>query len=287
MNEIDMSWPTRLRQRLKPIYRDGQRALARALYAYTTGELESALRQLGLAAGDSVLVHSGFRRVSGFTGTPNDVIECLVKILGPEGHLLMMSIPYRGSSQRYAESNPVFDVRRTPSAVGLISEVFRRREDVVRSLNPLHPVLARGPMAAWLTLDHEKTAYSCGRGSPFERFLHTNGKFLFFDAPYTSLTFMHYVEDTFQQRLPFALYDSEPATLRLKDANGAEQQIRQYFFSREARERRNFGVVEEALRRGGAIRHARVGNTQLLAVPAREVVDTAGRLLNQGQGFFR
>jgi aminoglycoside 3-N-acetyltransferase len=282
-----MSWRERLKQRLKPIYRDGQRAVARALYPYGTRELDQALRGLGLTAGDNVLMHSGFRRVSGFLGSPNDVIDCLIELLGPEGHLLMMSIPYRGSSQRYAESNPVFDVKRTPSAVGLISEIFRRRADVVRSVNPLHPVLARGPMAAWLTLDHDKTLHSCGRGSPFERFLHANGKFLFYDAPYGSLTFMHYVEDAFQHRMPFALYDAEPATLRVRDASGAERQVRQYFFSREARERRNFAVVEHALRQSGGIQTARVGNTQLLAVPARQVVEIAGRLLDQGQGFFR
>ena len=60
---------------------------------------------------------------------------------------------------------------------------------------------------AWLTADHEKALHSCGKGSPFERFLTLEGKFLFLDAPYSSLTFMHYVEDQFRERLPVALYD--------------------------------------------------------------------------------
>ena len=228
---------------------NGQRLGAQALFAYSPDALESALRSVGIAEGDSVFVHSGFKRVSGFTGTAGDVIECFRRVIGPRGHLLMMSIPYRGSSQRYAESDPLFDVRRTPSAVGLISEVFRRRDDVYRSLNPLHPVLAHGPLAAWLTADHEKPVTSCGKGSPFDRFLSLNGKFVFLDAPFSSLTFMHYVEDCNRELLPVVFYDPRPAILRVRDASGRELTVRQLFFSEAARARRNFATVERILRR--------------------------------------
>jgi aminoglycoside 3-N-acetyltransferase len=275
------------KQRLKPIYFSGQRLVARTLFAYSPGALESAIRSLGIGAGDNVFVHSGFRRVSGFTGTPGDVIACLLNIICEDGHLLMMSMPYGGSSQRYAEGDPLFDVLRTPSAVGMISEVFRRRKDVLRSLNPFHPVLACGPLAAWLIADHEKSAYSCGKGSPFERFLKLDGKLLFFDAPYGSLTFMHYVEDYFREQLPFELYDKEAVTLRVKEPSGRELKVRQFFFSEASRARRNFAPIEQTLLREGRMQAARVGNTRLLSVSARSVVDCAGRLIEEGPGFYR
>jgi aminoglycoside 3-N-acetyltransferase len=280
------SWRGRLKRRLRPLYVGGQRAVARALFSYSSSDLAAAVRALGVETGDALLVHSGFRPTSGFTESPGAVIETLRHAVGPAGHLLMMSIPYRGSSQRYAEQNAVFDISRTPSAVGLISELFRRRDDVRRSLNPLHPIVACGPLAAWLTLDHEKTRYSCGRGSPFERFVQLNGKFLFFDAPFSSLTFMHYVEDAFAERLPVALYDPAPATLRVRDAAGREFGVEQFFFSREARSRRNFPAIERALRQQGALRSTRVGNSRLLLTAARDVVDCARRLVEQGPGFY-
>ena len=280
------AWAKRLKQRIKPIYFNGQRAVARSLFAYSADGLEAAVRSVGIGDGDAVMVHSGFRRSSGFLGQPGDVVNVLLKVVGPAGHVLMMSIPYRGSSQRYAETAPLFDVRRTPSAVGVISEVFRRRGDVVRSLNPLHPVVASGRLAAWLTVDHEKTAYSCGRGSPFGRFLQLNGKFLFFDAPYGSLTFMHHVEDHFRTRLPFELYSAEPVTLRVRNAAGNELDVRQFFFSPEARARRNFATIEQGLQQEGQFKSARVGNSRLLAVGAQAVVTCAGRLIDQGQGFY-
>lgn len=279
--------PMPLRQQLKPLYVAAQRFIARTVFAYSPERLESAVRSLGIGEGDNVFLHSGFRRTSGFTGGAGDVIECLLRIIGPDGHLLMMSIPVRGPIRRYFQSDPLFDVARTPSAVGLISEVFRRRDDVRRSLNPIHPVLASGPLAAWVVADHEKSLYSCGRGSPFERFLSLNGKFLFFDAPFRSLTFMHYIEHQFRDRLPVELYDSTAVSMRAKDQSGRDLTVRNFFFSEEARDRRNFAPVERALRQERSLQAARIGNTRLLSVSARSVLECAGRLLNDGTGFYK
>ena len=276
-----------LKQRLKPLYFRGQGLLARAVFAYSRPALEDKLRTLGIESGDSVLVHSGFHRASGFTGTPSDVVESLLNVVGSDGNLLMLSIPYRGSSQKFAEADPLFDVARTPSSVGLISEVFRRRSDVHRSLSPLHPVLACGPLAEWLVADHDKCAHSCGNGSPFERFLSLGGKFLFFDAKFSSLTFMHYVEHYFMDRSPVDLYHQTPAMVRVKDHHGRERKVRQFFFSEAARQRRDFSPVDRKLRSDGTLRSARIGNTQLLSVNARDVMQCAATLLEQGQGLYR
>ena len=44
----------------------------------------------------------------------------------------------------YYLKRPVFDVRRQPSEMGLLSELFRRRESVRRSLHPTASVCALG-----------------------------------------------------------------------------------------------------------------------------------------------
>jgi aminoglycoside 3-N-acetyltransferase len=287
MSSLATRFKQRLKVRLKPIYAGGQRLAARTLFPYSAEDLGVAVRSLGIHAGDALLVHSGFKRVSGFVGTPSDVIECLLQVVGSDGHLLMMSMPYRGASQRYAANDPLFDVRRTPSAVGIISEIFRRRSDVRRSLSPFHPVVAHGPLAAWLTADHDQCLFSCGKGSPFERFLQLEGKVLFYDAPYTSLTFMHYVEDRFREHLPVPLYEAEPAVLRVIDGAGRDMTVRHAYFSEAARARRNFSPVQQILQQEGALQAARVGNTGLLSVSARQVLDVARRLVDEGSGFYR
>lgn len=282
-----MNLQQQIRQQLKPIYFGVKRLAARTLFSYGPADLAAALVEIGIVPGDALLVHSGFDRYSGFTGSPGNVIDTLLQAVGEQGHLLMMSMPYGGSSERYVASDPVFDVLRTPSAVGLISEAFRRRSGVVRSCNPLHPVLAQGSLATWLTADHEHAAYSCGKGTPFERFLSLNGKFLFFDASYGYLTFMHYVEDLFQDRLPVPLYDPAPVSLRFIDVDGEERTVRQYFFSQAARDRRHFDPIEQALRQQGAMRSGKIGGSRLLCVAAEDIVSAARELLDRGIGFYR
>ena len=62
----------------------------------------------------------------------------------------MMSLAYSGSSYDYISAGKPFDVAPTMSRMGIVSEAFRRRKHVLRSANPLHPVLAWGPQARWV-----------------------------------------------------------------------------------------------------------------------------------------
>lgn len=248
--------------------------------------LGDALAGLGISNGDTLLIHSGFSRFNGFSGAPEDVIMVARSVIGDDGNLLMMSMPYGGSSQRYADSNQLFDVNKTPSALGIISETFRRRPTVLRSANPLHPILAEGPMAKWLVSDHELLSYSCGKRSPLARFEKLDGKVLFFDAAFRTFTFVHLIEDRSKDCLPVSLYEAEPARINMRLPDGKEIQSRQFLFSAEARERRNFATIENALRANGKLKQKKVGNTQLLFTTAQDVVTTADELLANNVGFY-
>ena len=122
--------------------------LARTFRSYGRAELLQALRQLGVAPGDTVMLHSAWSAAHGFRGSIDELIDVFAEAVGPQGHLLMVSLPFGGASIDWLERGRAFDVRRTPSMMGMVSEMFRRRADVLRSLHPTHPILARGPQAA-------------------------------------------------------------------------------------------------------------------------------------------
>jgi hypothetical protein len=63
--------------------------------------------------------------------------------------------------------------------------------------------------------------------------------------------------------------------------------VRHFFFSEEARDRRNFALIEEGLLRDGMMKTLRIGNTRLLMVSARSVFECARRLVEQGPGFYK
>jgi aminoglycoside 3-N-acetyltransferase len=88
----------------------------------------------------------------------------------------------------------MFDVRRTRACVGAIPEFVRTRPGVVRSLHPTHSLAAIGPVAPWLTADHESSATPCGPDSPYGKILDQDGQILFLGTTLDSNTAFHTIE---------------------------------------------------------------------------------------------
>ena len=73
-----------------------------------------------------------------------------------------------GGAYATFKQRPRFDVRKTPSMMGLATEIFRRSKGVVHSRHPVYRMSALGPLAKPLTDGHERAGSPCGRGTPFE-----------------------------------------------------------------------------------------------------------------------
>jgi aminoglycoside 3-N-acetyltransferase len=274
------------RARVKYAYYAAQKTLVDRFFAYDREQLKKALLQLGISQGDTLFVHSSFRTVNGFQGSPQDVIDCLIEILGEEGNLLMPSMQYRSSSYEHLQGNELFDVRKTFSKMGLITEVFRRKKGVLRSIHPTHSVLAWGKEAARIVEGHDKCLYPCGRQTPFDKFRSLNGKVLFFDVPFNTFTFIHYIEDLIKSELPFPLYRKEPIPVDILDAEGRKITVSTYVFSEDAVSRRRPAVLKRHLLKKNMIRKEKIGRTALMLVSAEDAVRCAQEMLSQNVFFY-
>jgi aminoglycoside 3-N-acetyltransferase len=274
------------KNRLRGLLLRGKQAFVRAFRSYDKPALVAALRRLGAGEGRALLVHSSFRAGNGFRGLPGDAIDAMQEAVGESGHLLMVSLPYRSSALAYFRVTDRFDARATPSAMGLLSELFRRRDGVLRSLHPMHPVLARGPKAAWIVGGHERCPYSCGPGSPFDKLLQLDGMVAFFDAPFAAFTFFHFLEHRVCARAGVSLYHETPFRVTVACPDGVERVVDCRVFSEEAMRRRRFPVLEEELRRRRLVRGLRIGNTRLEAVELREVVACVDAMADRGEFFY-
>jgi aminoglycoside 3-N-acetyltransferase len=139
-------------------------------------ELVALLWDLGFTPGATVMLHSSFshirRRVPGIS--PQRLIVLLQELLGPDGTLLMPTFPFQGSQGEYADKNPRFDVQKTPSKVGILTEVFRETPGVLRSKHPTHPVAAWGRNAQEILSTHH-LGPTFGVSSPFYRLREFDG----------------------------------------------------------------------------------------------------------------
>jgi aminoglycoside 3-N-acetyltransferase len=254
-------------------------------FSYDEDALVRALEKLGVVAGDTVLVHSSFKYSNGFKGNPQDIIKCLLQVLGPKGNLLMVSLPYHSSSQEYLMKQPVFDVRKTPSMMGIISEVFRRKNGVLRSLSPTHPVLAFGEKAAWIVEGHERCAYPCGKDSPFDKLRLLNGKILFFDVAFP-FTFIHYIEDLIKDMLPFPLYTEEPIPARMFNYKGESITLNTFVYPKWVYSTRKATVLEGRLIKENYLKKLRIGRTRLKLAKAEDAIQCTYKMLEEKIYFY-
>jgi len=79
--------------------------------------------------------------------------------------------------------------------MGLITEVFRKRRDVRRSLSSTHSLAGWGKKSEKILEGHEKCSVTCGPGSPFEKICQEEGKILLIGVDHRVNTTLHYVEN--------------------------------------------------------------------------------------------
>jgi aminoglycoside 3-N-acetyltransferase len=127
-------------------------------------QITSFLTRSGVVPGDLIFVHSSWDNLNSGHFSASELIEVLTEYVGESGTLGMPAIP----SIPHVDG-AVFKVKRTPSAAGMLTEVFRRYPGVLRSINLNHSVCARGPAASYLIRDHQLSETSWDQYSPYYR----------------------------------------------------------------------------------------------------------------------
>lgn len=211
------------------------------------------LRALGLAEGDVVLMHSALSALGDVEGGADAVIDALLAVIGERGTLAMPTM-----------SSGVFRRESTPSNVGRITEVFRQRPGVLRSLHPTHSVAAIGPQASYLLKDHELSPTAVGPETPFGRVVELRGKILLLGVDQDRNTLLHGAEEAVD-----APYLSEHYGTYVDDA-GKEVTLR---LQRYPGPHRDFIGLEPRFRRAGWLRVGKVGRGMARLMPAREMFE--------------
>ena len=173
---------------------------------YSRNELASGFRALGVAAGDTVMLHASVRAVGAVAGGPDQIHLALKDALAPGGTLLMYaSCPAhydeigRGNlteaeERELLEKLPPFDAStaRSQRDNGALVELLRTYPG-----STVNDHVARfvvwGEQAPYL-FSTQPWDYAFGRGSALERFVELDGKILMLGSDHDTVTFLHYAE---------------------------------------------------------------------------------------------
>ena len=215
----------------------------------TQAEFAEQLRAIGVKEGMALLVHSSLKRVGPVDGGADAIIDAIQGILGSDGVLMMSTV-----SGSVTPAQPVYHVTHTPSTVGVLTNVFRQRPGVVRSLHPVHSIAAAGPRAKFFTEGHLQTNTPWSPDSPYGKLMRNNGYILFLGANFSANTCIHAIE--IEARVP-GLHTEDSTALYVIDADGALHEVEHHW---HAPKRPCYPDLEHIVERAGGLTYGRIGN---------------------------
>jgi len=201
--------------------------LMRAMYgSFDTAKLRSHLEDRIGRNFEILMVHSSVNNMAPmFTEGPAELLRMLREYCGSERTLVMPAFyfgdPKLGGARGTFSENPRFDLRRTPSQMGLLTELFRRTKNVRLSRNPVYRVSALGPLADELVRGHEHAESPSGRGTPFDFMAGRDTLILGIGKPYQVLTQVHHAEAVMGEEFPVPR--SQPSPLSMILVDGTEE----------------------------------------------------------------
>lgn len=182
-----------------------QAALERVADPVTVESLVEDLRDLGIEAGGTLIVHSSLSALGWVAGDAQAVVDALRRAVTPEGTLVMPTHTPQYTDPADWENPPVpeewipviHDERPayrpdgTPTrGMGAIPECFRAYDDVRRSAHPMNSFAAWGADAEAVVGDHD-LAYTMGERSPLARVYDRDGDVLLLGVGHDVNTSLH------------------------------------------------------------------------------------------------
>lgn len=216
----------------------------------TRDELVEHLRELGLSAGDMVMVHSSLSSFGHVEGGAVTVVEALLEVLTETGTLVAPTF------SKYVQGEPVWDREHTPSLMGNISETVRTWPGALRSSHAAHPLSAIGAKAELICRRPYRTGF--GPDSPFKTLVDENAWILLMGVTYNNCTLFHLLEA--EAGVPYRFLEARQATIIIDGVRHENDCAWEY--SRLPGTANDFMTLGQELERRGMVRQRLIGQSE-------------------------
>jgi len=223
----------------------------------------------GIRAGDVVIMHSSMKEIGRVQGGTRTTVAAIKEVITPDGTVLMPALSQPPEDGR-------FYMAKTPSRVGLVTEVFRVSEGVKRSRHPTHSVCAWGKRAEEFLAGHENTS-PVGPGNPFHKAAEAGADVLMIGCDLTTCTLVHTAEALV--RVPYlgkVWYPGYRGAITLVDYDGTEIAFEPKDGPGDGS---GFVAVQDVLEQRRLITVCKLGSAKCLKFSAKKCLDIAVELL--------
>jgi len=185
----------------------------------------AVLEALGVPRGRVIYVQSSVDWIQRADIRAAEMLSTLIDWTGTTGTLVMPSYPFHSTHQEYLATHPVFDIRRTPAAIGLLPEMFRRTGGVVRSLDPDFSVCARGAAAEAIAGVAPAEPDPFGADSAYQRMLDRSTTIVGLGVSLNTNSFIHAIDSRVGAGYPVSVYEDQEYSTTVIDAQGGSRPV--------------------------------------------------------------
>lgn len=157
---------------------------------YNKQQLKDQLESMGLKGDETILIHSSMKAIGAVDGGADTVLDAWMEYF-KDGLLLLPTHTWKTVNA----DNPVYNPYTTPSCVGLLTNMFMKRDGVIRSLHPTHSMSGYGKNAAEYLAGEEYNNTPCTPGGCYDRLKEIGGKVLLVGVGHERNTYIHSVEE--------------------------------------------------------------------------------------------
>lgn len=248
---------------------------------YTKEYLISQLEQMEIDPKGTLLVHSSMKAIGEVEGGADTVLDALCEYM-KDGLLVLPTHTWATMSPTHT----VFDVTNEPSCVGLLTNLFRRREGVIRSYHPTHSVAAFGKDAADYVAGEELTRTPCPRNGCWGKLYDREATILFLGCSLKRNTFLHGVEEW--ENTPNRLA-AQPQEFTVVAPDGQKFSVPQYRHQTNdpnLNPSEYYDKMELIFAREGAIRYGLFGDAACIIGSAVKMADITAEYLRKDEKLF-
>jgi aminoglycoside 3-N-acetyltransferase len=232
-------------------------------------------QRAGVVKGDTVFLHSDALVTAELEGNDiNEKAETLfagiLDAIGDEGTLVVPTFTYS------ATKGEVYNVQETKSDVGLLTEYFRNRPGVIRSLNPAFSVAVSGANAGAFA---ETSIDDCfGENTCFDLLYKLNGWIFTLGCSFDRVTFIHYVDQA--AKVDYRYFKTFPATI-VNGSETIETSLRYLVRDLNRKTSARLDSLRDRLRAEGKLETGEMGRAMLLGAKAKDFFTTALDMIHQ------
>lgn len=246
---------------------------------HTKNDLKRQMKELGIRARGTLLVHSSMKALGEIEGGAETVLDALMEYM-TEGLLVLPTHSWNSINGE----NPLYDPLTEPSCVGILTNLFLKRPGVIRSWHPTHSVAAYGKDAEEYTSGEEKTRSACPREGCWGKLYDRNAQILFLGCSTKRNTYIHGVEEWYgiKNRL-----SAEPQILKIRRPDGTIIDCPQLRHQSPVDDiSQNYDKIQPAMLYRGISVKGKIGDGESVLCEAVPMADLTGELLKRDPDLF-